>query len=349
MDMSIFKRQLWLCIGIAAAVCLLVFGLYYWTFPPTDWSVLLEKKIYDIPFLLFVPVMSLMIGILSGIGSGLFYKSELSQLESTLRNVSVGDPISEEKIIKIKDFQDSLSKIKTIQTNMLNQAKRSQTLATEKAEEQEKRIQEMVMQERNRLARELHDSVSQQLFAASMLMSAINESGTFSDLPEQKQLQLIEDMIQQSQLEMRALLLHLRPVQLKNKSLKEGVDELLRELRQKVPFEVNWKVDDLTLEKGIEDHLFRILQESVSNTLRHAKAHMMEVYIIKYEHGVLMRIIDDGVGFAPDETKTGSYGLQNMRERAIEIGGTMKIVSVPNQGTRIEVRVPLMDVGEQND
>lgn len=349
MDMSIFKRQLWLCIGIAAAVCLLVFGLYYWTFPPTDWSVLLEKKIYDIPFLLFVPVMSLMIGILSGIGSGLFYKSELSQLESTLRNVSVGDPISEGKIIKIKDFQDSLSKIKTIQTNMLNQAKRSQTLATEKAEEQEKRIQEMVMQERNRLARELHDSVSQQLFAASMLMSAINESGTFSDLPEQKQLQLIEDMIQQSQLEMRALLLHLRPVQLKNKSLKEGVDELLRELRQKVPFEVNWKVDDLTLEKGIEDHLFRILQESVSNTLRHAKAHMMEVYIIKYEHGVLMRIIDDGVGFAPDETKTGSYGLQNMRERAIEIGGTMKIVSVPNQGTRIEVRVPLMDVGEQND
>ena len=95
-------------------------------------------------------------------------------------------------------------------------------------------MQEIIFQERNRLARELHDSVSQQLFAASMLMSAINEVKTPSDDWETKQLKMVEEMIHQSQLEMRALLLHLRPVALKGKSLQDGIKELLVELSQKV-------------------------------------------------------------------------------------------------------------------
>ena len=83
---------------------------------------------------------------------------------------------------------------------------------------------------------------------------------------------MVEQMIHQSQLEMRALLLHLRPVALKGKNLQEGMKELLVELAQKVPLDIEWKIEDMSLDKGIEDHLFRILQESVSNTLRHAKA-----------------------------------------------------------------------------
>ena len=79
---------------------------------------------------------------------------------------------------------------------------------------------------------------------------------------------MVEEMIHQSQLEMRALLLHLRPVALKNKTLQEGIEELLIELSQKVTMEIKWKVEDFPLDKGVEDHLFRILQESVSNTLK---------------------------------------------------------------------------------
>ena len=86
---------------------------------------------------------------------------------------------------------------------MSEQAKRSQRLATEKVEKQEPRIQEIISQERNRLARELHDSVSQQLFAASMMMSAINETKVEADDYESKQLKMVEAMIHQSQLEMR--------------------------------------------------------------------------------------------------------------------------------------------------
>ncbi|MCG2963560.1 sensor histidine kinase, partial [Escherichia coli] len=86
--------------------------------------------------------------------------------------------------------------------------------------------------------------------------------------PKSKQLKMVEEMINQSQLEMRALLLHLRPAALKGKSLQEGITELLLELAQKVPMELKWNVEEFLLDKGVEDHLFRIAQESVSNALR---------------------------------------------------------------------------------
>ncbi|MDQ7862941.1 ATP-binding protein [Peribacillus frigoritolerans] len=98
--------------------------------------------------------------------------------------------------------------------------------------------------------------------------------------------------------------------------------------------DINWKMEPVTLDKGIEDHLFRILQESISNTLRHAKANSLEVLLIVRDGMIILRITDDGIGFNVEESKTGSYGLQNMHERAVELGGTMQIVSVPNKGTK---------------
>jgi two-component system, NarL family, sensor histidine kinase LiaS len=240
-------------------------------------------------------------------------------------------------------------KIEKIYKQMTEKAKVSQRMVTEKVEDQEQRIQEIISQERNRLARELHDSVSQQLFAASMMMSAINETRPVSDSRETKQLKMVEEMIDQSQLEMRALLLHLRPVALKGKTLQEGVAELLIELSQKVTMEIKWKVEDVTLDKGIEDHLFRILQESVSNTLRHSKASKLEVLLIKRDKLVIMRVVDDGIGFELEEDKAGSYGMQNMHERAVEVGGTLKVISIKNKGTRLEVKVPITNKGEDDD
>jgi two-component system, NarL family, sensor histidine kinase LiaS len=189
----------------------------------------------------------------------------------------------------------------------------------------------------------LHDSVSQQLFAASMLISAINESEDTSSPQLSKQLQMVEQMVQQSQLEMRALLLHLRPVPLKGKTLQEGMLELLSELKQKVPMTIQWKIEPFPLDKGIEDHLFRILQEAISNTLRHAKATTLEVLFIVRDQFAILRVVDDGVGFNVEEVKTTSYGLQTMRERALEIGGNLQIVSLPGKGTRLEVKIPIME------
>ena len=77
-------------------------------------------------------------------------------------------------------------------------------------------------------------------------------------------------MVQESQLEMRALLLHLRPLGLKDKSLGEGIKDLVIDLQKKVPMKVIHDIQDFKVPKGIEDHLFRITQEAISNTLRHS-------------------------------------------------------------------------------
>lgn len=220
-------------------------------------------------------------------------------------------------------------------------------ITDERAEAQDKLIQERIVQERQRLARELHDSVSQQLFAASMLLSAIVEQA--QDGPVQKPLLQVEKMVQQAQLEMRALLLHLRPAALHNHSLAKGLEVLLQELKEKVTFTIRHRLEEIPLSKGAEDHLFRIAQETLSNTLRHAQATEVEVLLISRDGLAILRVQDNGVGFKQDDGKGGSYGLTNVRERAIEIGGSCKITSVPSQGTIVEVQLPIQEGVQADD
>ena len=315
---------------------------FFYSFPLTDWSLLWKQKIMDVPFIVIIPSLTIVLGIFYGVMAGLSHKAQLKIISDGLQNMEEGKPLEQDKPVQDNELQAIFKRMDKIRNSMAEQVKLSQKLATQKAEDQEKRIQEIVSQERNRLARELHDSVSQQLFAASMLMSAITEINSSRDTAEAKQLKLVEGMIHQSQLEMRALLLHLRPVALKGKTLQDGIQELCLELLQKVPMDITWKVEDMTLDKGVEDHLFRILQESVSNTLRHAKSTKLEILLILRDEMVILRIVDNGIGFDVDTSKTGSYGLQNMYERAVEIGGTLKIVSIKDKGTKLEVKVPMM-------
>lgn len=203
--------------------------------------------------------------------------------------------------------------------------------------------EEIIEQERQRIARELHDSVSQQLFASMMMLSAINEtSAKEMPQPTQKQLAKVEEIINNAQTEMRALLLHLRPIELSDKSLKEGITQLLKELKPKIPQVVYWELDEIRIESGIEDHLFRIVQEAISNTLRHARATKFEVYLHEIDDNVQLKIIDDGKGFdTKANQKVGSYGLTNMRERIASLGGIIQINSLPNQGTVIDIKIPI--------
>ena len=341
--MNTVQRQvLW---GASAAI--IIFTILFCTlligFPIFNWKELWEAEVMDIPFILFAPSISIVIGIILGLILGLYWRKQLHSVESWLHEIEEGRQVELNGVNVGTDIQAIANRVGKIQKQIAEQAKLSQKLATEKVEDVETRIQEIISQERNRLARELHDSVSQQLFAASMLMSAINEARQSTDEREAKQLKMVEEVIHQSQLEMRALLLHLRPAALKGKTLQEGMEELLMELSLKVNMQLKWKVEDFPLDKGMEDHLFRILQEAVSNTLRHAKSTNLEVLLIQRDGFVILRVADDGIGFDVEEAKAGSYGLQNMYERAVEIGGTIKIISLKNSGTRLEVKVPQLD------
>lgn len=337
--MSMILRYLFSGMLLSLLVTLIVLVMTFYTFPLDDWSVILDANIYDIPFLYLIGIFPVVMGGIVGGLIGWNHRQRFQYINRQLDQVLKGQKLIAEEDTN-KDIQFLQRKIEDIQEHIRKQAELSQKMATERANEREKGLQEVVMQERNRLARELHDSVSQQLFAASMMMSAINEANPPEDPGLKHQLVMVERMIHQSQLEMRALLLHLRPVALKGKSLQEGTKALLAELTEKVPMDVTWQIEDFAISKGIEDQLFRILQESVSNTLRHAKAASLQVMLIERDDNIILRIVDDGIGFNVNDVRASSYGLQNMKERAFEVGGTCKVISLPDQGTRLEVKVP---------
>ncbi|MBN8236165.1 sensor histidine kinase [Halobacillus kuroshimensis] len=337
--MNLWQRQIWSGLFTFLLFAVLLTAVTFAAFPVEQWSVLWTREVLDLPYGFLILLLSLFMGLVTGTAQGWYWRRQLTHIEQQLGEVVKGSPLETDTadLAEVKRIED---RMKQLEDKIVKQAELSQRMVTERAEEREKSLQEVVIQERNRLARELHDSVSQQLFAASMMMSAINETKDHGREGEDRQLKMVERMIHQSQLEMRALLLHLRPVPLKDKTLAEGMTELLQELIQKVPLQIDWTIETFPLEKGVEDQLFRILQESVSNTLRHAKASTLSVMLLDRDQTVILKVIDDGMGFHVEEKKTSSYGLQNMEERAFEVGGVLKIVSVKGQGTRLEVKVP---------
>ena len=140
--------------------------------------------------------------------------------------------------------------------------------------------------------------------------------------PIRQQIIRVDKVIATAQIEMRALLLHLRPIGLEDRSLKQGIEQLLLELQTKIPTTIVWDLADVRLESGIEDHLFRIVQEAISNTLRHARANRLEVYLQVDESSAQLKIVDDGLGFDMDKAdKVGSYGLTLIFENGWPILG----------------------------
>lgn len=246
--------------------------------------------------------------------------------------------IMEATVVDLNDFYEQTAalseRLEKLSLEVQQLGSKPQFLGTETKEQ-------VIQEERRRIARELHDSVSQQLFAAMMMISALNERADKFDEKEQKQLKMIERVLSQAQSEMRALLLHLRPISLESKSLKSGIEGLLIELQTKVQMKIHWDIEDVKLPEGVEDHLFRIAQELLSNTLRHSHATTLEVYLRQLDSTVLFKIEDNGVGFNSEEILPGSYGINNMKERVQGLGGQVRIVSFPNQGTTIEIKIPL--------
>lgn len=297
------------------------------------------------------------LGVLYGMYTNIRLKTRLDKLQESmllLEKGSLGRPIAKLGEDEIGRLAQQLGRI---EKKWEEQVSSLQRLSTDNAKLAEQARLSAIVEERQRLARELHDAVSQQLFAISMTATAVGRTMDKDFERARRQVSLIEEMASVAQSEMRALLLHLRPVHLEGKRLEQGLNDLIAELRAKVPMDIRLEMDEgIALSRGIEDHLFRIVQEALSNTLRHSRAAMAEVKLQQKPDSVRLLIRDDGIGFDPDEKKHTSYGLVSIRERVNEIGGSMHIISAPGKGTRIEIRVPIMmeeremaDVGSRAD
>jgi signal transduction histidine kinase len=197
-----------------------------------------------------------------------------------------------------------------------------------------------VVQERQRLARELHDSVTQLLYSQVLFSGAslkVLRQGNTS-LAEQH-LARIEQAAQQALKEMRLLVYELRP----SNDLDEGLGNALQ--RRLDAVEKRSGIDARLVVQGVVEldpiqtlNLFRIAEEALNNTLKHAHASAVQVALRAENGSVTLEIIDNGRGFDPADRAQGGMGLANMRERAAALGGQFELASTAGQGTRVMVR-----------
>ncbi|MFB0832006.1 HAMP domain-containing sensor histidine kinase [Brevibacillus laterosporus] len=288
-------------------------------------------------------VVATVVGLVSGYIAGNLLKKRLHSLWEATMNLERGMLSYRVPELGSDEIGELGWQLNRLAAKWEGQVASLQRLSTHNAELHDQVKVAAVTEERQRLARELHDAVSQQLFAIAMTTAAIKRLIDKNPSRAAQQIELVEEMAAGAQAEMRALLLHLRPATLQNKSLGEAVEELLEELKIKHTLDINWEISNIAnIPNGIEDQLFRILQEALSNSLRHSRAHSITVKLFTLQGHVRLRIADDGIGFDPEGEKMTSYGLVSMRERVDEIGGAMEIYSSPGNGTQIEIRVPLL-------
>ncbi|HFV2126697.1 TPA: sensor histidine kinase [Streptococcus agalactiae] len=240
-----------------------------------------------------------------------------------------------------------------ISTNIQRLSKKMNLMTANLQSKENSRIlksQEIVKQERKRIARDLHDTVSQDLFAASMVLSGIAQNVSQLDVDQVgSQLLAVEEMLQHAQNDLRILLLHLRPVELENKTLSEGFRMILKELTDKSDIEVVYHESILTLPKKIEDNIFRIGQEFISNTLKHSQASRLEVYLNQTENKLQLKMIDNGIGFDMDSVYDLSYGLKNIEDRVEDLAGNLQLLSQPGKGVAMDIRLPLVNQSEDKN
>ncbi len=201
-----------------------------------------------------------------------------------------------------------------------------------------------VLEERNRLARELHDSVTQQLFSMTLTSQAARAQLERNPQRVAAQLERLQETSTAALAEMRALIFQLRPPALRDQGLVAALQQQAQLLsrREGIPIGLS-VVGDERLARGIEQAIYRIVQEALNNVFKHANARTIQVTLEFTAEYVRVRVVDDGQGFDVTATPTGDgrhLGVLSMRERAAEIGGTMEIHSSVGSGTEVRVTVP---------
>ena len=200
-----------------------------------------------------------------------------------------------------------------------------------------------VLQERDRLARELHDSVTQSLYSANLMIETARrsaEGGQHDQL--NTYLARLAEVVQGALKEMRLLVYELRPPVLVQEGLVAALQKRLDAVEGRAGVEARLLVEgNVVPEPVVEEALYRIAQEALNNALKHASARSVAVHIEAEGDGLRLEVTDDGRGFEPeDASDRGGLGLETMRQRAEGLHGTFEISSILGKGTTVRVQVP---------
>jgi NarL family two-component system sensor histidine kinase LiaS len=195
-------------------------------------------------------------------------------------------------------------------------------------------------EERDRIARELHDSVSQDLFALRMTVGGM-EARHAADATLRAQLHQVGQSLTATTRQVRALLLDLRPPVTTGLDLASALHELAASYRSRLALVIAMDVERVPVPDRVRDGLLVAAREALANAARHAAARRIEVGLRATDGAVELRVADDGRGFDPASGHTrGGLGLRLLEERAAGLGGTLGLDSGPGRGTVVVVTVP---------
>jgi len=198
-----------------------------------------------------------------------------------------------------------------------------------------------VVSERNRLALELHDVVSQKLFSVVLTAEAAATLLDRDPAAARVQLERAGALARESLDELRALIDELRPPELERDGLAAALRKHVEVLAPLHGAEIEAELDEITPDPERDRQVLRVAQEALNNALRHAAATRVELTLRNREDGLELEVADDGIGFDPDdpELRARRLGLTSMEERTVRAGGRLEIESIAGRGTRVRLRV----------
>jgi len=210
------------------------------------------------------------------------------------------------------------------------------------AEQKRVAMLEAIEAERLRISRELHDGVAQRLAAVSLHVSAASRALKPTPQPAllRRSLEKIEEMLRSAVEELLAVASGMRPPAMEIAGIEDQIKHLAECMRSG-EVEISVDAPGSLLERGEENiHIYRIVQEALSNSLRHSGCSSVSITAEERDGGTYLEIFDDGCGFDPADPQTRGTGLANMEDRARVMGGNLVVRSKPNEGTVVECFLP---------
>jgi signal transduction histidine kinase len=216
-------------------------------------------------------------------------------------------------------------------------------IAIENARLYERSRELSIVEERNRLARELHDSVSQKLFGLVLSAEAAATLLGRDDGAAGEQVARLGELAQEALAELRELIFELRPTSLDEEGLAATLRKQVDMLRRVHGRDIELRIAGAaTCAPESEAEVLRVAQEALNNALRHAEAERIELRMEVRDGRLVVTVADDGIGFDPEApgVRSRRLGLTSMEERARALGGTLAVVSRPGEGTTVTLEVP---------
>jgi len=275
------------------------------------------------PFALLIAIVP--VGVLFGFLASRRLVRRIRRLERATLAVADGDYT----VTLPSSGRDEVGRLEVNFTTMTRQ------LGSALAAERQRATGDARSAERARIAREVHDAISQHLFGLRMIAAGMRRAN-----PDNQQAHAIERISEEALRDMQALLIELRPASLDGAGLASALEEICTAYHDRLGVAVDVSLDDVAVPAPVEHALLRITQEACTNAVRHGNARGLAVSMIRHGGHVELAVRDTGTGFDPAAPRAGS-GLLHIRERVAELGGTVDIASAPGCGTELTVRVPV--------